>query len=78
MASLAHQIRTPLAAALLYGSHLKRADLSNADCQHCIAKLVARLQHMEHLIQNMLSFARRGSFALEPLNLSALLQEFRQ
>jgi two-component system sensor histidine kinase FlrB len=78
MASLAHQIRTPLAAALLYGSYLKRADLSNADRQHCTAKLVARLQHMERLIQNMLSFARRGSFALEPLNLSALLQEFSQ
>jgi two-component system sensor histidine kinase FlrB len=78
MASLAHQIRTPLAAALLYGSHLKRADLSNPDRQHFTTKLVARLQHMERLIQNMLSFARRGSFALEPLNLNALLQEFGQ
>lgn len=57
-ANLAHQIRTPLASALLYASHLKRPDLEAETRQRFAVKSVGSLQQLEHLVANMLLFAR--------------------
>lgn len=71
-AQLAHQLRTPLAAALLYAGNLENPDLA-ADARVPIAqKTVARLKHLERLIQEMLLFARgevlgRETFAVADL-----------
>lgn len=60
VASLAHQIRTPLSAAMLYASHL-------ADPGHTLAEdtrlrfagsLKERLHELEHQVRDMLVFAR--------------------
>jgi two-component system sensor histidine kinase FlrB len=57
-AGLAHQLRTPLAAALLYAGALENPRLPEAERARCGGRVVERLQHLERLIRDMLSFAR--------------------
>lgn len=76
-ASLAHQIRTPLAAALLYASQLKHPALSDDKRQRFAERTVASLQQLESLIANMLHFARGGVSGSEVVAAEELLQELR-
>lgn len=73
-ASLAHQIRTPLASALLYASHLKRPVLEESHRLRFAARLVESLQSLEGLITNMLAFARGGTGTEELLRAGTLLE----
>ncbi len=58
VSALAHQIRTPLSAALLYANHLCGDDL-DTDKRHAFSqKLLGRLQHMERQVRDMLLFVR--------------------
>lgn len=73
-ASLAHQIRTPLATALLYAANLQREDLPAEGRARFAGKVVNRLQALESLVQDMLRFVRIGpadganeTFALMPV-----------
>jgi two-component system sensor histidine kinase FlrB len=71
-AQLAHQLRTPLAAALLYAGNLENPDLSATTRVSIAQKTVGRLKHLERLIQDMLLFARgealgRETFAVDDL-----------
>lgn len=59
-ASLAHQIRTPLSAAVLYGSHLAKHHLPAAERTRFATRLAERLKHLERLVNDMLAFARGG------------------
>ncbi len=76
-AQLAHQLRTPLAAALLYTANLENIDLSDNLRVSLAQKAVARLKHLERLIQDMLLFARGEVLGREPINVSELLQELQ-
>lgn len=58
MASLAHQIRTPLSAALLYAGHLSERPLPFEQQQRFALRIKERLQEVEHQIRDMLVFAR--------------------
>lgn len=58
MASLAHQIRTPLSAALLYTSHLAAESITDQQRIKFSLKVKSRLLHLEHQVQDMLLFAR--------------------
>jgi len=58
MASLAHQIRTPLSAALLYVDHLMRPDLQLEQRQKFAGKVKSRLSNLEQQVRDMLVFAR--------------------
>ena len=58
MASLAHQIRTPLSAALLYVDHLNRPDLQLEQRQKFAGKVKSRLTNLEQQVRDMLIFAR--------------------
>lgn len=64
VASLAHQIRTPLSAALLYASHLEQGGLSSDHQQRFAGRLKDRLNELEHQVRDMLVFAR-GDLPLE-------------
>lgn len=64
MASLAHQVRTPLAAALLYASHLTAPELSDEKRIRFAGKVKSRLTHLEQQVRDMLVFAR-GETRLE-------------
>lgn len=77
-AGLAHQLRTPLATALLYTANLSKPGLPEADRIRFADKAVARLRHLEHLIQDMLSFVKGQAGARELLRLPELLAELAQ
>ncbi|MBK5000687.1 PAS domain-containing protein [Pseudomonas sp. S31] len=80
VASLAHQIRTPLSAAMLYASHL--ADdlqtLAPETRQRFAANLKERLHELEHQVRDMLVFAR-GELPLgDRVTPKALFQALQQ
>ena len=58
VASLAHQIRTPLSAALIYASHLTDEQLPATTQQRFAGRLKERLHELEHQVRDMLVFAR--------------------
>ncbi|MCU4674721.1 ATP-binding protein [Catenovulum sp. 2E275] len=78
MASLAHQIRTPLSAAMLYAANLANHSLSNQSKSSFQQKLMARLQDLESQITDMLLFAKSGQKQVaEKLSLQQLLTEIQ-
>lgn len=64
VASLAHQIRTPVSSALLYASHLEQGGLSEAQQRRFAGHVKDRLKALEHQVRDMLVFAR-GDLPLE-------------
>lgn len=58
MSSLAHQIRTPLSAAMLYAGHLNERDLSAEQTRRFSRKVLERLTHLEQQVRDMLIFVR--------------------
>jgi len=58
MAALAHQIRTPLSAAMLYASNICEAELSVEQTRRFSAKILSRLSHLEQQVKDMLVFVR--------------------
>ncbi|MCI4410562.1 MAG: PAS domain-containing sensor histidine kinase [Thiotrichales bacterium] len=77
-ASLAHQIRTPLAAALLYASQLSLPQLTDDKRQHMNEKILARLRHLENLVTDMLQYAKGGQSGNSCIAVSDLLQQVQQ
>ena len=77
-AQLAHQLRTPLAAALLYAGNLENTDLPAATSAAIAQKTVGRLKHIERLIQDMLLFARGEALGRERIPVAELLAELTQ
>lgn len=58
MASLAHQIRTPLSAAMLYSAHLTKPELRQDQRIKFANKVRGRLNSLEEQLRDMLVFAR--------------------
>ena len=77
-ARLAHQLRTPLATALLYAAQLGQASLAAPERERFAGKTVDRLRHLERLIEDMLLFVRGAKVGTEPVDLSDLLREAYQ
>ncbi|WP_303289150.1 PAS domain-containing sensor histidine kinase [Marinobacter sp. SS5-14b] len=73
VASLAHQIRTPLSAAILYGGHLSQPDLDEELRQRCASRLMSRLTHLEQQVRDMLIFARGETRLAEELSADKLV-----
>lgn len=78
VASLAHQIRTPLSAALLYASHLAEQDLPLDTRQRFAGNLKERLHELEHQVRDMLVFARGELPMTDRLTPKALFQALQQ
>jgi two-component system sensor histidine kinase FlrB len=74
-AQLAHQLRTPLAAALLYAGNLENPELPELSRIGIAQKTVGRLKHLERLIQDMLLFARGEVLGRESFELADLIGE---
>ncbi len=77
-ASLAHQIRTPLATALLYISHLNRPELSDEERLKTHDKVISRLRYLDHMVNDMLQFAKSGSFEMESIQINQLIDNLIQ
>jgi two-component system sensor histidine kinase FlrB len=76
-AGLAHQIRTPLAAALLYASQMLLPGRSPEDLGRCADRTVESLKQLDKLVNDMLAFAHGGA-AREAVSVSALLEQVAQ
>lgn len=61
VAGLAHQLRTPLSAALLYTGNLRQPELGPAERARVADRAIERLRYLERLIRDMLAFARGDS-----------------
>ena len=77
-ASLAHQLRTPLAAALLYTSNLGKPGLADEARAKFADKASGQLQRLERLIQDVLLFARGESIGRDAIPAADLLLEAAQ
>lgn len=69
-ARFAHDVRTPLASAILYSSQL---DVSSPAQRAVVDKLTARLDDVGRMVNDMLGFAAGGRAVEKPCNVSKLL-----
>lgn len=77
-AKLAHQLRTPLATALLYVGHLARPGLAETDRVRFADKTLGRLRYLERLIQDMLAFVKGQQGRRTVFGVHALVDEVWQ
>jgi len=77
MASLAHQIRTPLSSAMLYLSQVAEGGLDEVKSLRFSSKALDRIRHIEKTINDMLVFAHGGQFLMSELSVDDLLQELQ-
>ena len=76
-AGLAHQIRTPLAAALLYATQMELPQAGPAELRRSAGKTAHCLRELDKLIGDMLAFAR-GTAHRESVSVNALLEQVAQ
>ncbi|MGL4475529.1 MAG: sensor histidine kinase [Shewanella sp.] len=76
VANLAHQVRTPLTAAILYASNLKQARLSAEARSRFSDKLLDRLNDLERQVNDMLLMARgQANGQAQDISAEALMQQ---
>jgi two-component system sensor histidine kinase FlrB len=76
VASLAHQIRTPLSAALLYAGNLASGKLNDAARAAFSVKLLHRLNELESQVNDMLLLAKNDTqLSHDSFSLTDLLQD---
>ncbi|MGZ5000943.1 MAG: sensor histidine kinase [Methylomonas sp.] len=73
VASLAHQIRTPLATAILYASQVTKPNLAEEKRRQFSQKILERLHYLERQVNDMLIFAKQGRLAMQSFSLRQLL-----
>ncbi|MBL8200121.1 MAG: HAMP domain-containing histidine kinase [Chromatiales bacterium] len=69
-ATLAHQIRTPLSAALLYASNAANAGLAANRRDELLGRAIGCLNNLEQLVSDMLGFARGAAASNAPVALA--------
>ncbi|MDH5426069.1 MAG: ATP-binding protein [Gammaproteobacteria bacterium] len=81
-AGLAHQLRTPLASALLSVDHLLHPSINIELHNKSVNRIKDNLLHLDHLVNDMLLYARDGKFESNEVSVKNLLEEtcvhFRQ
>ncbi|MEO8037375.1 MAG: ATP-binding protein [Betaproteobacteria bacterium] len=77
-AGLAHQLRTPLATALLYAANLAKEGLKDSERLRFSERIRERLHYLERMIQEMLMFVRGEAAGDEVFVLDAVVQELAQ
>jgi two-component system sensor histidine kinase FlrB len=78
VASMAHQVRTPLSTAILYASQMGNPALNKEKQQRFSQKILERLQYLERQVNDMLIFAKDGRLAMETFSLNELLNHLRE
>jgi len=74
-AEFAHQVRTPLASAMLYASQLDHRTPNNA---RAARKITEGLHDLKRMVNDMLGFAGGAQRAQEQINIVGLLNEVQQ
>ena len=78
VASLAHQVSTPLASALLDLSNISYPDVAEKDRLRFANRAKDRLHHLERMINDMLVFARGDVCASESFEIEEFIDNFQQ
>ena len=73
VASMAHQVRTPLSTALLYASQMNKPALTDSKRIKFSNKILERLHFLERQVNDMLIFAKEGHLAMESFSLQQLM-----
>ena len=73
-AALAHQIRTPLAAAMLHTSNLGLHVSGNERAARTAGRALDAMRQLERLVEDMLTYARGGKLDAEAFGLRALIE----
>lgn len=74
VASLAHQVRTPLSSAMLYAANLRSLNLKNEMANRFTTNLQNRLKDLESQVNDMLLFAKSGEQQIvAPLTVTQVL-----
>ncbi|PFG55641.1 two-component system sensor histidine kinase FlrB [Vibrio sp. ES.051] len=78
VASLAHQVRTPLSSAMLYASNLGAPNLPTATRERFQSKLMDRLHDLEKQVNDMLLFAKGGdNKVIKSFTIAQLVAEYQ-
>lgn len=77
-ARLAHQLRTPLATAILYLSRIAEGGLPAATCERLGGKALNRLRDLQQLLDSMLAQARGDRGDTADIDLADVLEDVRQ
>ena len=76
VSTLAHQIRTPLSAAMLYSANLTNSKLNENARQDFQEKLSSRLHDLEQQVNDMLLFSKSGTEqVVAPVCVSELIND---
>ncbi len=78
VASMAHQVRTPLSTAILYASQLGDDRLDPERRRRFSVRILERLRHLERQVDDMLAYAREGRFAMDPIPVAAFLRRLQR
>jgi two-component system, sensor histidine kinase FlrB len=78
VASMAHQVRTPLSTAILYASHLTRPGLSEEKLHRFSTKIQERLHYLETQVNDMLIFAKEGRLEMATFYLNELIGHLQE
>jgi two-component system, sensor histidine kinase FlrB len=73
LAQLAHQVRTPIASAVLYAANLKKFINGDERQQNYIEKISTQLHTLEKQIDDMLLFAQGGNSVLKRTSVEHLM-----
>lgn len=72
-AGIAHQVRTPLASALLSLGHLSHPSVDEQLRQKSVARIKQNLHHLDKFVNDMLLFAKDGEFDNNCISVALLL-----
>lgn len=78
VSALAHQIRTPLSAAILYAGHLCDESLDAGKRKLFSHKILSRLHHMERQVRDMLLFVKSELPLNDQMTIAGLEYELRE
>jgi two-component system sensor histidine kinase FlrB len=69
VASMAHQVRTPLSTAILYASQMNKVAVTDNSRIKFSNKILERLHFLERQVNDMLIFAKEGRLAMDVFSL---------
>jgi two-component system sensor histidine kinase FlrB len=78
MSSLAHQIRTPLSAALLHADNLIRRNKQDKAIDDSGRKIISRLRNIERQIRDMLIFAKGETTLTSSVSTTELVEHMHE
>ena len=78
VSALAHQVRTPLAAAILYAGHLCNDNLDADKRKLFSKKMLSRLHHMERQVRDMLLFVKSELPLNDQISIKDLTEDLQE